>query len=77
MDKNVFLANFANQFEDTDSKDITFGTKFHDLEEWGSIIGMMLIAMAKTEYNKTITGAELKECETVEDVYQLIDSKQC
>ena len=75
MDKNVFLAKFAEQFEDTDSNEIRFETKFHELEEWGSIIGMLLIAMARTEYNKIISGAELKECETVEDVYQLINSK--
>ncbi len=75
MDKNEFLANFAEQFEDTDPNEIKFETKFHNLEEWGSLIGMMLIAMVRTEYNKTISGAELKECDTVEDVYQLIKSK--
>lgn len=75
MDRNEFLANFAEQFEDTDPNEIQFETRFHELEEWGSIIGMMIIAMARTEYSKTISGAELKECDTVEDVYQLINSK--
>ena len=75
MDKNDFLANFAEQFEDTDPSEIQFETKFHDLEEWSSLVGMTVLAMAKVSYNKTITGEELKKCVTVEDVYNLINNK--
>lgn len=75
MDKKEFLENFASQFDDTDASEITLGTKFHDLDEWSSLIGMSVIAMAKVSYNKTISGTELKACEKVEDVYQLIASK--
>ena len=75
MDREEFLANFAEQFEDTDPEEIQYSTKFHELEEWSSVIGMCVLAMAKTEYNKMITGAELKECDTVEDLYELINSK--
>lgn len=75
MDKNEFLANFAEQFEDTNPSEIQFDTKFHDLEEWSSLVGMTVLAMAKVSYNKTITGEELKKCVTVEDVYNLINNK--
>ena len=34
-----------------------------------------MIALAKTEYGKTITGAELRACVTVEDVFNLIANK--
>lgn len=75
MEINKFLSDFANQFDDTDASEITASTIFHDLEEWGSLIGMSVIAMAKTEYGKTITGKEIRECETVEDLFNLIASK--
>jgi acyl carrier protein len=75
MDKNEFLANFVEQFEDTDPSEMQFDTKFHDLEEWSSLVGMTVLAMAKVSYNKTITGEELKKCVTVEDVYNLINNK--
>ncbi len=75
MDKNEFLTNFIEQFEDTDPNEISFDTKFHELDEWSSIVGMMLIAMAKVSYDKNISGMELKQCVTVEDVYNLIASK--
>ena len=75
MNKEEFLENFANQFDDTDSSDITFDTVFHDLEEWSSLIGMSVIAMAKVSYNKVISGAEVKSCITVEDLFNLIEGK--
>ena len=75
MGLNEFVANFADQFDDTDPSEITAETKFHDLDEWSSLTGMSVIALAKTEYGKTITGTELKACVTVEDVYNLINNK--
>ena len=75
MDKNEFLANFAASFDDTDPNEIMFDTKFRDLDEWSSLTGMTVLAMAKVSYNKTISGEELKKCVTVEDVYNLIKNK--
>lgn len=75
MDRNQFLANFADQFDDTDASEITLSTEFHELDEWSSLTGMGVIALAKTEYGKQITGAELKACVTVEDVFNLINNK--
>lgn len=75
MKLEKFIADFADQFDDTDPSEIKAETKFHDLEEWSSLTGMGVIALAKTEYGKTITGAELKTCVTVEDVFNLIAKK--
>lgn len=75
MELEKFVAEFADQFDDTDASEIKAETKFHDLEEWSSLIGMSVIAMTKTEYGKTITGKEIRECETVEDLFNLIASK--
>lgn len=75
MELNEFVANFADLFDDTDASEITSSCVFHDLDEWSSLIGMGCIALAKTQYGKTITGSELKACVTVEDVFNLINSK--
>lgn len=75
MELNEFVANFAEQFDDTDVSEIQASTAFRELDEWSSLIGMSVIALAKTEYGKAITGAELKTCITVEDVFNLINNK--
>lgn len=75
MELNDFIKNFANQFDETDASEITADTEFQGLEEWSSLTNMSIIAMVKTQYGKTITGKEIRECETVEDLFNLIASK--
>ena len=75
MDLNEFVANFADQFDDIEPSEIKADTIFHDLDGWGSLTGMGVIAMAKTVYGKSITGKEIRECVTVEDVFNLVNSK--
>lgn len=75
MELKDFLADFADQFDETDPSEIQANTKFHDLEEWSSLVAMGVIALSKAQYGKTITGKELRACETIEDVFNLIASK--
>jgi len=70
-----FIVVFAEQFDDTEVSEITPECEFHELDEWSSLTGMSVIAMAKTQYGKSITGTEIRECKTVEDLFNLIVSK--
>lgn len=75
MELSDFIKNFAEQFDDTDASEIQASTVFHELDEWSSLIGMGIIAMVKTSYGKTITGKEIRECTTVEDLFNLVSAK--
>ena len=75
MELNDFIKNFADQFDDTDASEIQKDTVYQELEEWSSLTAMSLIALAKTQYGKTITGREVRSCNTVEDLFNLIASK--
>lgn len=76
MELNDFVKNFAEQFDDTDASEINASTAFHDLDEWSSLVGMSVIAMVKTQYGKTLTGKEIKNCTTVEQLFNLISNKE-
>jgi len=75
MELNEFIKCFAEQFDDTDPDQITHDTFFQELEEWGSLTAMGIIAFVKTQYDKTITGKEIRSCETVQDLFNLIASE--
>ncbi len=75
MELEDFIEKFANQFDDTDPSEIQASTEYQELEEWSSLTAMSLIAMAKVEYGKTITGREVRSCTTVEELFNLIASK--
>ena len=75
MDIKDFIKIFAEQLDDTDVSEIQADTEYQELEEWSSLTAMSLIAMAKTQFGKTITGREVRGCKTVEDLFNLIASK--
>lgn len=75
MELNEFVEKFAEQFEDTDPSEITAETNYRELDEWSSLMGMVIIAFVKTEMSKTVTGDDLKACKSVEALYNLIMTK--
>ena len=77
MNIDKFIHNFAEQF-DLDGKAgdlINASTEFRTLEEWSSMHALLVIAMIDAEYDVVVTGDELMDCKTVEDVYGLVHSK--
>lgn len=76
MKLNDFIANFADQFEDTDASEITATTSFHDLDEWDSLIALAVLNMTEKKYGKKITFDDMKKCDTVEDLFNVIVAAQ-
>ena len=75
MELNEFIADFADEFDDTDASEIQAGTEFQKLEEWSSLVAMGVIALAKVKYKKSLSGSEIRSCNTVEDLFHLLQNK--
>lgn len=75
MELKEFIENFAEQFDETDASEIQADTEFHQLEEWSSLVALGVIAFVKTQYGKTITGKEIRDSKTVEDLFNLVAAK--
>ena len=70
-----FVALFAEQFDETDPSTIKADTVFHDLEEWSSLIGLLIIAMVDEEFDIALKGDDISTAVTVEDVYNNVKAK--
>lgn len=75
MELKDFIANFADQFDDTDASEITATTVFHDLEEYSSLIALSIIAMVDEEYDVQLKGDDMRAAVTVEDLFNIVKSK--
>ena len=75
MELKDFIENFAEQFDDTDPSEIKADTVFKELDEWSSLIALSVIAMVDEEYEVTIKGDEIRNSETVEDLFNAIKAK--
>lgn len=75
MELKDFIANFAEQFDETDASEITAATEFKTLEEWSSLIALSVIAMVDEEYDVALKGADVRNSNTVEDLYNIVKSR--
>ena len=75
MKLNEFVEAFAAEFEETAEESFAPSTEYKSLEEWGSLTALSIISMIDAEMEKTITGADLRACATIEELYNLVQTK--
>lgn len=76
MDINAFIDNFASQFDDTPADQIKPETKFRDLDEWSSLIALSIIAMVDEEYEVLLSGDDVKNAQTIQDIFNTVQAKK-
>ena len=68
MTLEEFVKRFADEFDETPSEQFQASTDFKDIEEWGSLTALSIIAMVDEEFDKRITGADIRNCKTIEEL---------
>lgn len=75
MTLDEFVTAFAEEFDDTPVEEFKAETKYRQLDEWSSLVALSIISMVDDEFDKNITGADIRSTETIEDLYNLIIAK--
>lgn len=75
MTLDEFVKAFAAEFDETPEDQFKADTEFKTLEEWGSLTALSIISMVDESMDKTITGADIRASKTIEDLYNLANSK--
>ena len=75
MDIIEFIENFADQFDDTEASDLSAETKYKDLDEWSSLVALSVIAMVDEEYDVAIKGDDIRNSETLQDLFNIVESR--
>ena len=74
MEIQEFINNFASQFDDTDASEFKPETQFLDLEEWSSFLALAIMAMIKSEYDVAVTAQEMRDAQTVQELFDIVKS---
>ena len=75
MELKDFIENFANQFDDTELSEFKEETIYKELDEWSSLITLSIIAMIDEEYDITINGDDIRNSDTIKDLFNTIKAK--
>ncbi len=72
--KEKFIKAFIEIFECANTE-INGTTKYQELDFWDSMSALMLIAMCDSEFNLKLTGADIRNSETIDALFEILESK--
>jgi acyl carrier protein len=67
-----FVKNIEAAIEEIEPGSLAPETSFKELQHWSSMQALILMAMFETEYNVSVTGNQLRNCNTVQDLFNLL-----
>ena len=75
MEIQDFIVKFAEQFDETEESVFTPNVIFKELDEWSSLIALSIIAMVDEEYDVTLKGDDMRQAETIEELFNIVKGK--
>lgn len=75
MEIKDFIENLAGVYDEVEIDDLTPETKFKEFDEWSSLTSLSIIAMCDDEYNVIIKGDEIRKISSVQELFDLVQSK--
>lgn len=71
-----FTSQLASEFEDIDPSTITPETNYREIKNWSSMYALIIIAFVDANYDVQLNAENLKNSQTIKDIYDIIISKQ-
>jgi len=75
MELDTFINQFEKAIEGLEPGSVAGGSEFRRLEEWDSLAVLTVLAMVDEEYGVQVSGLDLEQCDTVEELYNRIVGK--
>jgi acyl carrier protein len=75
MTLEEFTVNLEREFENIEPGTFKPDTNYRDLDFWSSMYALIVIAYVDVEFNVTLTGKDLRESQTIKDLYFLIKGR--
>ncbi len=70
-----FIQKIEDEFDDLTPGTLTPESEFRKVIDWNSICALLMISLIDTEYDITITADELRNAQTIHDLFQVIEAK--
>ncbi len=71
-----FTNQLAAEFEDIDPSTITPQTNYREIKNWSSMYALIIIAFVDANFDVQLNAENLKNSQTIKDIYDIIISKQ-
>ncbi len=76
MSIDEFVTKLEAEFEDIPKGTLKPETDYRSIKGWSSMHALIIIAFVDIQFNITLSGTDLKSTQTVQDLYNLIQTKK-
>lgn len=70
-----FIAKLEEEFDDVEPGSLKPDSVFRENFEWNSINALILIALVKTEYDVTVNAEDIRNANTIQDLFGIIEQR--
>jgi acyl carrier protein len=70
-----FITKLEEEFDDVPSGSLKDSTNYREIENWGSMHALIIIALVDTEWDVSLSGSDLKSTNTIQELYDIVVSK--
>lgn len=75
MELKDLISLFKTTLNSTNDVVLDGETEFKDLDEWSSLTAFTLVEELSNKYDIRVRGIELRRCNTINDLLNLLNSK--
>ena len=75
MKLEEFFELFCEELDDTDLSVLSILTDFKNIDVWDSLTALSIISMIDEEFEILLTGNDMLNSTSIEDLYTLVESK--
>lgn len=75
MKIELFISSFEEILDNIEGIDLLPSTNFKELDDWDSLTALSLIAIVDEVYGFKLNGDQIRESNTIEDLFLLVNGK--
>lgn len=72
----AFIEKIEKEFDDVKKGTLVPTTSYKDIEGWSSMQALILIAFIDSEYDVMLSGEDLNNTLTIQDIYTIVKTKK-
>jgi len=76
MNIQEFIKIIEEEFDEVAKDTLKPNTSFRQIEGWSSMHALILIALVDNHFDILLSGEELRNLDTIQDLFNLLDSKK-
>ena len=76
MELKDFIGKFVSQFEEEDPTIFEADLDFHELDSWSSLTSLSVVAMVYQEYGVELDTQDVRNADTIEDLFNIVKERK-